>query len=111
MGRNITPEERRRRSHAAKWAALLRRRRERFYIALSCKDSWDPDALRWPGSGSDVRGAYRRFVWPKLFPTRKIAEQAAEILRPFRATAAVPGRGRVVSYTIEKTLLPERVTS
>ena len=108
MGRAITPEERRQRSQAAKWANLLRRRRERFYIQLTCKGSWDP---KLPDRYDRPFGGYRRYVWPKLFPTREIAMQAAEILRPFRATAAVPGRGRVVSYTIEKTLLPERVTS
>lgn len=108
MGRKLTPEERAAASARAKWSTLLRRQNERFYIALSCKGAWDPTLRPWPSAN----GGYRRYVWPKLFLTREIAEQAAELLNPFKhGDTGIPGRGRIVSYTIEKTRLRPRVTS
>lgn len=91
------------RQAAARLAAVVRAESERFYIALSCKGSWDPDLVQW-----GRRGNHRRYVWPILFKTRELAESAAYALNPFRFSDAVPGRGRVVSYSIEKTRVRRR---
>lgn len=87
---------------AHKLAALERRNRERFYIAFSC---WDGPP--WGG----YTGTFRKFAWPILFRTEELALAAAALLNPFQNTDAIPGRGRIKSFTIEKTHLRTRRTA
>lgn len=83
-------------------ARMLRRfeegQRTRFYIAFSCAGS---HTGQYPGS-------HRRYVWPLLFKTEDDAHEFANMVNPFRNVAAIPGRGRIKSYTVEKTVLQQR---
>ena len=71
--------------------------RRRFYIALQTKPYR-------PG---------RREVWPILFKTYEEAQSFAERCNPFRGKnssgrPALPDGRRIISFTINVTLLPKR---
>lgn len=81
------------RQKAAKMGRLKRLMNTRYYISFNCKGSW--------------LGGHRyiQYAWPVLFPTRDLAETALEILPIFANKEACPGRGRIVSATIERTII------
>lgn len=92
-GDEVAARRRARRAGEAARAAD-RAARTRWHVALNVRGCGpDPRTGRWP-----------RHAWPRLFATREAALEAIEGLDPFRANPTLPGR--VVSCTVERTLLP-----
>lgn len=90
---DLTPTQR-----ANHFAYVRRRNRERWYISFSCADSFIPNHK---GNGAP----YVRYVWPVLFKSRDLAETAVSVLPVFANRQAIPGRGRIKSVCVEKTVI------
>jgi hypothetical protein len=91
-------EQRRRREQRQKNAyfqVLRRQMRERFYISFNCKGAWDP-----------VTERHQKYAWPKLFLTADAAWTAIKALPVFANREANESRGRIVSCSVERVLLP-----
>ena len=76
------------------FAALARRHRERFFIFFNCKGAYNP-----------VTGRYDKFCWPIPFKSHGDAEIAMKILPIFANKDPIPGRGRIISASIEKRMV------
>lgn len=92
------------RATAARFGSLQQKLRSRYVIALNCRGAY-LGRNKWGGA------RYIKYRWPLLFTSRVLAEQAAELLDPFKNKSAIPGRGRIVSYTIERVRLQTPRTS
>lgn len=96
--RTVTPEERVRRSTAAKFAAFCRERKARFYIAFTvCRT--EEDRSKHP---SDWRRYRSKAVWPVLFYSREEAEEAMSLLPVLTNAAPTDTRGRIISASVER---------
>lgn len=80
------------------WSSVTRQNRERWYISFNCTNSFIPN---YQGR----RAPYVRYVWPVLFKTRDLAETAVSVLPVFANSEAIPGRGRIKSVSVEKTMI------
>lgn len=86
------------RQRSAVFNALHRAQRERFYISFSCAGSYLPNH-------KGKRAPYMRFAWPILFKTADLAWQAIHVLPVFANQGAIPGRGRIKSVCVERTMI------
>lgn len=97
MGRSLTSEEK-----SARRAERLAN--SRWYISFSIKDSFG----KYGAKDAHGRACYVRGAWPILFKSPEAAWTFARENGTFKNSEAAPGRGRIVSYSLERIKLDRR---
>jgi hypothetical protein len=75
--------------------------RRRWYIAFNVKPYLRTELPRYH------RYHFHKYVWPKLYTSKDAAYDAIKTLPIFANAAPTHNRGRIISASVEATMLPK----